>query len=289
VIYPEPQFIQPAQLKRRSSLVMLFALVAASLMGFIAWGPVELTPRSHWFADQRTLFGISNAINVLSHVPLIPLGIWGLWRVAQLPQGEPLRMVWALFFASQMLATVGGMAYHLAPSDHLYVWEQLPKSAACTFMACAFLAEWIDLRWAGVLAMSGAVLANITGAVWWVATLHWFGAGDLRPLLWLEFMPTMLVATGAWNLAGRVLGRQDWQRSLISFVVAQFVDWADPKIFSALGYFSGHSVRHLALASCVAWLAYRLGRNLKYDAATTRRSPRMERAAPVTEPMSLQA
>lgn len=293
MIYTDRPLALPAQLNRRSSLVMLFALVAASLVGLLAWGPVELTRHSHGFADQRAWLGVPNAFNVLSHLLLIPFGLWGWQRVARLPAGEPLRLVWALFFTAQLLATLGGMAYHWAPSDQRYVWDQLPKSMACTFMACAFLAERINLSWASPPALLAASTANVLAGLWWIGTLGVHGSGDLRPLLWLEFMPTLLVATGAWNLTGRLLRRQDWQRALISFVLAQGVDWCDQTIWAASGWVSGHCLRHVALASCVGWLAYRLGRDLSpaQPAATAELVPRPQHRGSKArvQPLSLRA
>jgi hypothetical protein len=62
------------------------------------------------------------------------------------------------------------------------------------------------------------------------------------------------------DLHGHLLTRADWLRSQISFAVAQTVDWSDKAIYEGTGHFiSGHAVRHLALAACVGWVAYRLG------------------------------
>lgn len=245
-------------LSRRAVVALLAAMAAATAMGMLAWGPVGLSVHMHEYADGRTIFGIPNAVNVLTHVPLLPLGLWGFWRVARMPEHDDLRAVWGLFFVCQMLATLGGMAYHVIPTDVMFVWDQMPKSAACALMSCAFLAERVDARWGGPLALTVALVVSVLGGAWWVASLKLYGLGDLRPLLWLEFMPTLLVATGAWSLAGRLLTRQDWMRSLISFVVAQSVDWADKPIYLMGGWISGHSIRHLALAACVGWIAYRL-------------------------------
>ena len=68
------------------------------------------------------------------------------------------------------------------------------------------------------------------------------------------------MAAGAWTLNGHLLSRQDWLRSQVSFVVAQAVDWGDRWVFEATHQLiSGHAVRHLALAACCGWVAYRLG------------------------------
>lgn len=247
-------------LSRRMVGTLLLAMAVATILGLLAWGPVGLSPRMHHYADSRTIWGVPNAMNVWTHLPLIPLGFWGLSRIVGLKGHDELRRVWSWFFVCQILATVGGMVYHWLPSDHLFVWDQMPKSAACSLLACAFLAERIDPRWGSTATAVAALGLSALGGIWWLVSPSWLGAGDLRPLMWLEYMPTLLVAAGAWSAPGKLLTREDWMRSLASFVVAQTVDWADAPIFKALGGLSGHSIRPLSLAVCVGWIAYRLGR-----------------------------
>ncbi|MGH6645850.1 hypothetical protein [Aquabacterium sp.] len=247
-------------LSRRATVALMLAMALAAVVGLVAWGPVGLVPHMHHFVDEGTWMGVPNGINVLSHVPLIPIGLWGIWRVSRLPSNERLRWIWAWFFLCQMLATLGGMFYHLAPSDSAFIWDQVPKSAACSLFAFAFLAERIDRRFGESPAIATALIASLLGGIWWLYSLHHDGVGDLRPLIWLEMLPVLLVATGAWTLSGHLLSRQDWMRSQISFVVAQTVDWTDGAVFDLTHHaIGGHSVRHLALAACVGWVAYRLG------------------------------
>jgi hypothetical protein len=260
-MHPPLDSVAPSSvLSRRATVALMFAMVLAGAAGLVAWGPVGLVPHMHHFADTRMVWGTPNGGLVWSHLPLLPIGAWGLWRVSRLPSDEPLRGVWATFFCCQMMATVGGMVYHWQPNDLTFVGDQLPRSAACSLFAAAFLAERIDRRFGGQMAISVALLATCMGGLWWLGTLNAWGVGDLRPLLLLELSPIAMVATGAWTLRGHLLTRQDWMRSQLSFVVAQTIDWADAPIFEWTGHVvSGHALRHVALATCVGWVAYRLG------------------------------
>lgn len=247
-------------LTRRATVTLMLAMAMAAMVGLVAWGPVVLVSHMHHFADQRTWHGVPNAVNVWSHLPLIPIGAWGLWQVSRLPAHERLRWIWFWFFVCQLLATLGGMVYHWAPADVSFIWDQVPKSAASTLFAFAFLAERVDRRFGHPNAIATALIASLLGGIWWLYTLGLEQVGDLRPLMWLEMLPVLLVATGAWTLNGRLLTRQDWLRSQLSFVLAQALDWADHSLYVATGQVvSGHSLRHLALAACCGWVAYRLG------------------------------
>ena len=245
---------------RRATLALMFAMALAGAVGLVAWGPVQLASHMHHFADQRTWGTLPHAVNVLSHLPLIPVGLWGLWRVSRLPKSEPLRWIWFWFFICQMLATLGGMVYHWAPSDASFIWDQVPKSAASTLFALAFLAERVDRRMGLTPAIAAGLIAALSGGIWWLYSANVSQVGDLRPLMWLEMLPALLVASGGWTLDGHLLSRSDWLRSQISFVLAQALDWADRWVFlSTQEWVSGHSLRHIALAACCGWVAYRLG------------------------------
>lgn len=247
-------------LTRRATVTLMLAMALAAMVGLIAWGPVVLVSHMHHFADQRAWRGVPNAGNVWTHLPLIPIGLWGLWRVSRLPSSEPLRRIWFWFFVCQLLATLGGMVYHWAPGDVSFIWDQVPKSASSTLFAFAFLAERVDQRLGHVNAIATALIASLMGGAWWLYTLGLAHVGDLRPLMWLEMLPVLLVAAGAWTLNGHLLTRHDWMRSQLSFVVAQALDWGDGRIFDVTDeLISGHSLRHLALAACCGWVAYRLG------------------------------
>ena len=67
-----------SQLTRQATLILMVAMALAGVVGLLAWGPVVLVSHMHQFADQRSWRGMPNALNVLSHLPLIPVGIWGL-------------------------------------------------------------------------------------------------------------------------------------------------------------------------------------------------------------------
>lgn len=279
-------------LMRRSTVALMFAIALAGAAGLVAWGPVSLVPHMHQFADDRLMGGAPHGVNVWSHLPLVPIGLWGLWRVSRLPAAEPLRWVWGWFFCCQMLATVGGMVYHWAPSDFSFVWDQVPRSSACALFAAAFLAERIDRRFGYAPAIAIALGATLLGGLWWLYSLHTWGTGDLRPLIWLELSPIALVATGAWTLHGHLLSRQDWMRSQLSFVVAQTVDWADRPIYEWTHHvISGHALRHLALAACVGWVAYRLGAGYQPQARWSHEQnkghPQVPQLSPIEPPQAV--
>ncbi|MGA8921400.1 MAG: hypothetical protein WB540_21920, partial [Pseudolabrys sp.] len=59
--------------KNRRVLVLL-ALMAASLVGLLLLPAIAQDQSYHEFADQRTLFGIPNFRNVVSNFPFVAIG-----------------------------------------------------------------------------------------------------------------------------------------------------------------------------------------------------------------------
>lgn len=63
---------------------MLLLLSAASIgtAFYIYREPYPQPLRYHSFADQRTMIGVPNALNVLSNLPFLIVGVWGLFFMA---------------------------------------------------------------------------------------------------------------------------------------------------------------------------------------------------------------
>src|SRR5580692_4375224 len=66
--------------KRNRPLLVLLAVMVASLAGLPLVPPIPQDQSYHQFADQRTLFGVRNFWNVVSNLPFIAVGAAGLSR-----------------------------------------------------------------------------------------------------------------------------------------------------------------------------------------------------------------
>ena len=68
--------------RTRLALIAVISLAAVTILSLAPRLP--LGPSYHVFADQRTLFGIPNALNVLSNIPFLLVGMWGvLWLIGR--------------------------------------------------------------------------------------------------------------------------------------------------------------------------------------------------------------
>jgi hypothetical protein len=249
-----PSLAQPATRTHwLAAAVLLAALV-------LLWhGPIAQWPGYHAFADSRAWLGLPNAANVLSNLPFAVIGLWGLWRIgvqrrAALGAGA---LGWALFAFAVACTALGSAVYHWAPSNFTLVFDRLPIAWACAALACAFLAERVAPAWgrAGPLAL--ALLGASLSVAWW-----WFteqgGAGDLRPYLFVQFLPMLLVPLVLLLKIGPGGGGQvsgsAWWTVLALYAAAKGFEVADHAVLQALHFSSGHTLKHLLAAAAAWWM-----------------------------------
>lgn len=247
----------PTDLTRRCTVALLAALALATLAGLLAYGPVTLSAHAHEFAGQRPQRDLSAALDLLIDLPVVAAGLWGWRRIRSLPSrpGDS-RRTWTAFFLVTAFSGLAGAFHHWVPDDAHFVLVQALRSTACGLLALVLLSERVDARW-GTRAAVGALLTLASaGTLWWVLTQWLGGQGDMRPLLWLSLLPVLLALAGAWQLPGSRVPGRDWLGALLAFAAAHLLQLADPVVIAWTGGTSGHTLHHLALAGCVAWLAY---------------------------------
>ncbi|KAF1056994.1 hypothetical protein [Variovorax sp.] len=212
------------------------------------------------FADTRAWHGLPNAMDVLSNLPFLLMGCWGLYWLNRIdrahhealsgfplapPASDPpdntLDCAW-LFFAGLIATAAGSAFYHLAPDA--------PRLAADhAGMAVAF---------AGLIGM--AVCERVSQragwpAAWFVLTTGLLSAeiaqetGNVLPWALVQFGGMALVLTLALSrpITGAVGLRLGWV--IAAYVLAKVFELADQPIYEATqGVISGHTLKHLCAA-----------------------------------------
>src|SRR5262249_56188652 len=111
-------------------------------LGIVALGLVFCLPRIpqpqsyHAFADDRTMLGVPNFLNVASNLPFFVVGVLGLGLLlrhdAVRPGGPILDRAerWPLLvlFAGVLLTGFGSSYYHLSPTTDRLAWDRLPMT-----------------------------------------------------------------------------------------------------------------------------------------------------------------
>ena len=232
----------------RAGLLMLAAIGA--VLAMLALPPIPQDPVYHGFADTRGLFGIPNLGNVASNLPFALVGLWGVWRSRGLPSPLPRRQATVLTLGI-LLVCFGSAWYHLAPANLSLAWDRLPMTIA--FMALLSLVVSERLSPAlGLRLLWPLVLAGLASVAWWLAG-EVRGAGDLRPYALVQFLSMVLIALLLLLYPQRHMAAARLWWALGVYALAKLAEHFDAELFAALGWISGHSIKHL-LAAVSAWL-----------------------------------
>jgi len=229
----------------------LLAIVAGLLaLTLLAHGAIPQWADYHAFADTRGWLGVPNAENVLSNLPFALIGLWG-WFAAR--QSLP----WRAFSAAVFCTAFGSALYHWAPGNAALVFDRLPIAWACAALTCGLLSERVDARWGSAMALSAALLAaSCSVAWWWLGEQH--GAGDLRPYLFVQFLPMLLVPAAVLTklptLRADAIVAGTWWTVLGLYAAAKLMEVADHTVLDALGFVSGHTLKHLLAAAAALCL-----------------------------------
>jgi hypothetical protein len=238
-------------------MVLLLAMAFAMAAGLLAWGPVPITPADHRFADERASFGLPHFVNVISGLPLLAVSLLGLRATARGTWPSALRAPWLAFFAMCAALSAAGIAYHVDPGDIGFVLTHLFAAGALTTLTLGFLAERVDALFGHVRALAAGCGAVCLAGLWWWVGQWADGSGDLRPLLFLETLPLLLIPAGALGLTGRHTSAVDWLGMLGLYLLSRIAGFADTAVYAATEWISGHTLMHLAWAGVTGWLAYR--------------------------------
>ena len=247
-----PAFVPSRRSQRGIAALTLFAVLAPWLAAGLL--PSLAQPQSyHDFADQRAWLGIPHALNVVSNLPFLVVGLLGcrLFADARIASSSPsARAPWAVMFIGVALTAFGSAFYHLDPTDATLVWDRLPMALGFAGLVAGTLADRAPRIGAPVLALLVAVGI--------VSVIAWGTNGNLIPYLamQLSFIAAAIAATATirspWPRARWLYG------AVALYAAAIFSERLDHPIESVLGgVMSGHTLKHL-LAAASAYVIYRM-------------------------------
>lgn len=229
----------------RLELTLIATCLALVLLALL--GPAIAQPTDHHhFADQRTLWGIPCAWDVLSNLPFALLGFIGLgWIVAAPALGRTQRACAALFFGGLVVTAACSAWYHLQPEDAGLVIDRLGMVFAFAGLLGLAVADRISGRAGLAMAAMVLVLGPLSVQVWASSgnVLAWcvLQFGGMALMLWLA---TLRPAAGALGLRLGAI--------LLIYAAAKALELADHAVFDLTGQLvSGHTLKHV-LASLAA-------------------------------------
>ena len=228
----------------RAELLLLLFCTPLLLLGL--FGPPVADPAGyHAFADQRTLWGVPYAADVLSNAAFAALAVAGgalLWRARRGLQ--PVQRAGAALFLLGLGATaLGSSWYHLAPDAAGLAIDRLAMALAFAGLLALFAASHVSERAGAVLGATLAVAAPL-------AALTALRSGQALPWLLVQLGGCTLLLIGTQlPRRPRALAVR-WGFVLAAYALAKLCELADGWIFAASGqWVSGHTLKHLLAAA----------------------------------------
>jgi hypothetical protein len=231
------------------TLWLLALTLGPQLLAGLALNPhghAHLHAHGHPFADARTLWGLSNAMDVLSNLPLAVAGVMGLWAMSS--RRVPLETGWALqvLFAGLLLSGLGSAWYHAWPSAQSLVLDRMGMAVAFAGAVSLAVAERVGPRPVAAVLGLTLVAALVSAAL---PLTH----DNVLPWAVVQFGGVALIVWAACRrqVAGAIgvhLG------ALIAlYALAKALEMGDAAVFHATGeWISGHSLKHV-VAALAAW------------------------------------
>lgn len=217
---------------------LLAILALASLFGLLFSSPIEQNLEYHDFSDSNTFFGVLNFWNVLSNLPFLFIGIYGIVRL-NLARINCLQ--YFIFFLSIALVSIGSGYYHLNPNNATLVWDRLPMTLGFMSIFSIIISEFINHK-AGKRLLFPLLFLGLLSILVWKFTrdlrlyiLIQFFPTFAIPIILLFFKPTNKLTFGYWAL-------------LLSYIIAKILEYYDGVVYSYLIFISGHTLKHLVIA-----------------------------------------
>ena len=237
------------------AIILCLVSLIAIFITFNFIEPVPQDPRYHNFGDSRKFLGIPNALDVLSNIPLIIVGLIGIVTTGKMLQNKAFStsvFQYLIFFLGVFLTGFGSLYYHYAPSNETLIWDRFPITILTIGFFCSVISELISPK-ASLVLVFPFLIVGIGSVFHWNYTEQ-HGCGDLRLYGVVQFLPLILIAL--------ILLMYQFPANYLPYIIALTVFYAlsrltetfDHEIFETLRLISGHTLKHLfaaAAAYCV--------------------------------------
>jgi len=238
------------------ALALTTVLVAT---GFALTEAIPQDPAYHAFIDRRALFGIPNFFDVMSNLPLLFAGLYGLSYVFRHGKGlalSSLQPAYLVFFAGALLSAMGSCYYHVLPNNNSLVLDRLPMTIAFAGFFAIVIGEYVSVI-AGKRILVPLLVAGVASVAYWALT-EASGAGDLRPYAVIQFLPMLIIPAVLLLYRSDSVSSQYFWSVVGLYFLAKVFENLDAVVFDLGNWVSGHTLKHLVAGLAPLVLVYAL-------------------------------
>lgn len=216
----------------------LFIIIALTLGLFAVTPPLQQDELYHNFADKRHVVLCSNTWDVLSNLPFIFFGLWGLILSFKPQLSKALKIYLITFFIGSILVGLGSGYYHLNPNSETLVWDRLPMTISFMSLVCLIMhiTELPDLAKKLFLPL---LISGVLSVVYWAIF------NNLKPYILVQFVPMVWIPIHI--VKSKTLYAPYLWKLIIFYTLAKALEMGDRIIYEAtLHLVSGHSLKHIS-------------------------------------------
>lgn len=232
----------------KSANILLIIVIFLSILGMFFVAPIPQDPHYHLFADQRTLCSVNHFWNVMSNVPFLVVGVYGLWRFKKI-EIQSIHYAYYVFCIGVILVCFGSGYYHFSPDNHTLVWDRLPMTIAFMALFSLLLHERVLLN-PKTFTLIPLLIIGAASVFYWDWTESQ-GQGDLRFYALVQFLPILLIPMILWLYPKRYFSGGYLLWAFAFYFLAKVLEHFDGAIYQFLGQMSGHSLKHMSAAIAV--------------------------------------
>ncbi len=219
----------------------------AILVALFFVGPIPQDKSYHNFADKRRIFGVPNFFDVISNLPFLLIGIWGMLKLLGSQMTKSLRIPFFIFSIGVVLTSFGSSYYHLKPENSTLFWDRLPMTLAFMSFFCAVISDYISEK-VGRIVLAPALIFGLASVIFWHFTEQ-FSVGDLRPYAIVQFLPGVLIPLILMMYDPVSSQKKPIVMAFVFYGFAKFFEVLDVAVFDrSSGMISGHTTKHLFAA-----------------------------------------
>ncbi len=226
----------------------LVALAATFLLP-----PIVQWKDYHALADARSVAGLPNALNVLSNLPFLIVGLLGLRFLAK--PSDSFRERWergpyAVLMVAFVLIGLGSSYYHWNPTNQTLFWDRLPLALIFSSILGVTIIERVSVRW-GALLFFPLVAAGVASVLYWHLG-NAEGRGDLRFYGLVQGGAILAVPILVLLFPPRYTGARELLIVVAIYAFAKVFEMYDAHVYRLGELISGHTIKHL-LGGLAAW------------------------------------
>jgi hypothetical protein len=243
--------------REKWGLALILTVITLSSIGIYSQGPIPQNPEYHLFKDARRIWGIPNFWNVISNLPFLVVGAWGLFKLktdGALKIVARMKLAYFLFFFGVISVSFGSGYYHLRPSNQTLFWDRLPMAIAFMALFSVVISEFISIG-IGKVMLWPLIAGGIFSVAYWHYTELW-GQGDLRSYGLVQFLPMLLMPIILIFFRSKCSRAAAYWWLLLAYATAKVFEHFDGQIYVLIGLTGGHAVKHIVAALGVYVLLY---------------------------------